>query len=228
MLRPAAEQLTLDLDPAPRDAGEMLGRLTALGMRGVSVLRLTRNRTVMVSVRQGVVRLHRGFLGAPAEVLRAVAAFVSGPSRAERLAARRQLLAYPIPRAAGDTSSRARRREPRHPADAPAEQRLIAAHGAFNAERFGGTLEPIPIRISRRLRRRLGYYRLAAVGETPEIVISRRHLRRHGWAEVLATLLHEMVHQWQDETGAPVDHGRAFRAKARAVGVMPAARRPVA
>ena len=28
-----------------------------------------------------------------------------------------------------------------------------------------------------------------------------------------------MVHQWQDETGRPIDHGRAFRAKAREVGI---------
>jgi hypothetical protein len=58
-------------------------------------------------------------------------------------------------------------------------------------------------------------------------VISRRHLRRHGWTEALATLVHEMVHQWQDERGGPVDHGRAFRAKAREVGVPAAARRAV-
>jgi len=38
-------------------------------------------------------------------------------------------------------------------------------------------------------------------------------------------MLHEMVHQWQAETGLPVDHGPLFRAKAREVGVLPAARR---
>jgi hypothetical protein len=37
------------------------------------------------------------------------------------------------------------------------------------------------------------------------------------------TLLHEMVHQWQAETGQPVDHGRAFRRKAREVGITPRA-----
>jgi hypothetical protein len=41
--------------------------------------------------------------------------------------------------------------------------------------------------------------------------------------EVLDTLLHEMVHQWQDETGRPVDHGREFRRKAREVGIEPTA-----
>ena len=41
------------------------------------------------------------------------------------------------------------------------------------------------------------------------------------------TLLHEMVHQWQHETGRPVDHGTEFRAKCREVGITPAARRDV-
>jgi hypothetical protein len=39
------------------------------------------------------------------------------------------------------------------------------------------------------------------------------------------TLLHEMVHQWQAETGIPVDHGPTFRRKARQVGVLPGAKR---
>ena len=60
---------------------------------------------------------------------------------------------------------------------------------------------------------------------TTEIAISFRHFRRHGWDEALHTLLHEMVHQWQDETGRPIDHGRDFRRKAREVGVTPAAKR---
>jgi hypothetical protein len=45
---------------------------------------------------------------------------------------------------------------------------------------------------------------------------------------VAHTVLHEMVHQWQAETGQPVDHLTAFRAKAREVGVLPAAKRKVA
>jgi hypothetical protein len=36
-----------------------------------------------------------------------------------------------------------------------------------------------------------------------------------------------MVHLWQHVRGHPVDHGRTFRAKAREVGVEPAARRQV-
>jgi hypothetical protein len=40
-------------------------------------------------------------------------------------------------------------------------------------------------------------------------------------------MLHEMVHQWQAESGLRIDHGRTFRQKAREVGVMPAAKRVV-
>jgi hypothetical protein len=39
------------------------------------------------------------------------------------------------------------------------------------------------------------------------------------------TLLHEMVHLWQHANGHPVNHGPAFRAKAREVGAHAAARR---
>jgi hypothetical protein len=56
--------------------------------------------------------------------------------------------------------------------------------------------------------------------------MSRRHLRHDAWEEVEHTLLHEMVHQWQAETGQPVDHGPGFRRKAREVGALPRARRP--
>ena len=105
---------------------------------------------------------------------------------------------------------------------------LLEWHRRYNVLYFGGQLAPIAIRISSRMRTRLGQYTAASpYGEPAEIAISRAHIRRHGWAEALHTLLHEMVHQWQDESGLPIDHGRAFRRKAREVGIAPAARRPV-
>jgi predicted SprT family Zn-dependent metalloprotease len=65
-------------------------------------------------------------------------------------------------------------------------------------------------------------------GKPIEIALSRRHLADHPWSEVEHTMLHEMVHQWQAETGRSIDHGPTFREKAREVGVLPAARRAVA
>ncbi len=87
----------------------------------------------------------------------------------------------------------------------------------------------MPIRVSRRMKSRLGHYTWRGQARhRAEIVISRRHIRRDGWDEAIHTLLHEMVHQWQDERGLKVDHGREFRRKARAVGITPLARRDVA
>ena len=225
-LRQSAAQLALVLEPAPRGAEELLARFRALGMRQMTHLRLTRNRNVMVSFRGTELRVHRGYLVAPDDVLRAIVLFVEGRSRAERLRAKRRLLAFPVET---DDLTPRRSRERTHRDDERLAARFTEAHARFNAECFGGELRAIQVRVSRRMRARLGHYTAATkAGEPPEIAISRRHLRRHGWDEALQTLLHEMVHQWQDERGMPIDHGRAFRAKARELGISPYARRIVA
>ena len=64
-------------------------------------------------------------------------------------------------------------------------------HAEYNVSRFGGSLKPITIIVSRRLRSRLAYYRLATPEEPALIAISRSHVRRHGWIEACETLLHE-------------------------------------
>jgi len=214
--KPDANQLALALDAqAPaRDGDELLDRLRALGLNGMDRCRTTRNRSVMVSYRGGELRVHEGYLAAPPEVLRSMVAFLSARTRAKRSVARDEIMKF----AAGfPTRERTRppRREGTRPEDASVVARLIEWHGRYNAERFGGALRQVPIRVSRRMRRRLGHY---VVSESPEIAISWRHLRRHGWEQVLQTLLHEMVHQWQHETLGVVDHGPRFRAKAREVG----------
>jgi hypothetical protein len=215
-------QLSLGLDAAPRTADELLARLTALGLTGITRCRLTRNRTVMVSFRGAELRVHEGYLGAPPEVLRAIVTFVRGRTRAQRAAAQQVILAHHVERPA----QAARRGERTLPDDEPLAATLTEWHARFNTIHFGGRLREVPVRVSRRLKSRLGHYSAASpAGDTAEIVISRGHIRRHGWPEALHTLLHEMVHQWQDESGHPIDHGRIFRAKAREVGVTPAARR---
>ena len=77
------------------------------------------------------------------------------------------------------------------------------------------------------MRRKLGEIALDSQDRPEVITLSRRHIDRDGWDQVEVTLLHEMVHQWQAETGLAVDHGPAFRRKARDVGIEPAARRDV-
>ena len=227
LLSLVTDQLALELDRPPTSADELLVRLRELGLEGIERCQLTHNRAVMISFRRGVLRLHRGYLDAPPDVHRAIVAFVTGRTRSARRAAQRIILGHSIPahemRPRRDPTSRPRA------SDVPLIEALARSHEHYNALLFGGRLSRIAIRISGRMRNRLGQYSApCASGRAAEITISRRHIRRHGWEEALHTLLHEMVHQWQAENGMPIDHGREFRRKAREVGVEPTARRVVA
>jgi hypothetical protein len=222
------DQLALELDEGPpRNAEELRGRFRRLGLGSQYRVRLTTNRTVVASYSGGELRIHNSFLGADEEVWKAIITFVHGRNRVARREARRTILEFPVPRS---TESPRRRRSPErtNPADLRLIRELSRWHTQFNEERFGSALREIPMRISRRMKSRLGHYSPASEGYVPEIVLSRRHIRRDGWDEALHTLLHEMVHQWQDEQGLVVDHGSSFRAKARAVGITPLACRAVA
>jgi hypothetical protein len=207
-----------------REAAGLLATLRGMGLRSIRSCRLTANRNVMVSFGGGELRVHEGYLDAPPEVLRAIVVFVEGRTRAERRAAQRTIVGYPI-----RTPKPPARREHTRPEDQPLADELAMWHDRYNERYFGGRLRPATIRVSRRMRSRLGHYTAATAGGEPaEIAISLGHLRKHGWNEVLHTLLHEMVHQWQDEAGHTIDHGATFRAKAREVGIAPLARRAVA
>jgi hypothetical protein len=238
-LRPAAgapasdPQLALDLEtreapvpsPEPRAPSTTAFEiaLRRLGLKGIERVSLTRNRTVMVSFSGGDLRVHEGYVDAPEVVLRAIVRFVCGRTRAERRKAREIILAHQIAR-----PSAPRRRERARADDAPFVAQLARFHAHYNRLYFGGRLRSLPIRLSSRMRTRLGHYTAASpTGEPAEIVIGRDHIRRHGWEEALHTLLHEMVHQWQDECGHAIDHGSTFRQKAREVGITASARRHV-
>jgi len=209
--------------PTSDPATAMLERLRALGLRRIERCTLTRNRATMVSFQGPSLRLHRAFVDAAPEVLQAVVRFVNGRG-AVRRDARRVLRTFEIPRPPVD-AMRPRRRSAPHPEDAALIARLQAAHADLNRERFDGALGQVAIRISRRMRSRLGHYSPGLMREA-EIAIGRRHMRRDGWASVLDTLVHEMVHQWQHETKRPVAHDPDFRRKCREVGIAPHAKRP--
>ncbi len=210
--------------PSPvvaHDADAFLVTLRAHGLRGVERIVFTRNRRTMVSLSSGVLRVHEGFVSAPTHVQAAIAIFATSRNKVKRSAAREIIVAYPVP-----IRPPTRRPAVQHAEDEPMAVRLTLLHAQLNLEHFSGALEPLEIQVSRRLARRLGHYTPRAHnGGRGEIVMSRRHVRRDGWPEAIHTLLHEMVHQWQDETGRPVDHGAGFRAKCRAVGIEPAATR---
>jgi hypothetical protein len=215
-------QLAFELDSAPRDAEELLTRLRLLGLKRIGQCTLTRNRNVMVSFRGAELRVHQGFLAAPRDVHQAIVTFIEGRTRAERRLAQRRIVAFEVA-----TPGPPARRERTRPEDEPIAAKLGEWHARYNEQHFNGSLKTIPVRVSRRMRSRLGHYTAAVEGRSGEIAISWRHLRRHGWQEALDTLLHEMVHQWQDETGQPLDHGARFRAKARELGITAAAKRGV-
>ncbi len=205
-------------------------RLALLGLPRPAAIRVTDNRTVMVSLSpKGVLSIHRGYAMAPDRVLEAVVRFLKPRTpKAARRAAERVVLAFPAAQHA-----RGRPRPPRatdrpRPGDTAKAERLARLFDEYNRRHFEGLLPRLPMRISGRMRTRLGQLCLTHdTGRPHEITLSRRHIERHGWDEAAHTLLHEMVHLWQHVHGHAVDHGPAFRRKAAQVGVVAAARRDV-
>ena len=66
------DQLALELDEEPpRNAEELRTRLQRLGLGTQYRVRLTTNRTVVVSYSGGDLRIHNSFLGASEEVWKA-------------------------------------------------------------------------------------------------------------------------------------------------------------
>jgi hypothetical protein len=120
-------------------------------------------------------RVHREYAVAPDRVLHAIVRFVAPRTRrAERLAAERVLLSWPI---SSEGSS------PRSPRAAdqlrPGEEAMMRdsrrAGTSLNARHFGGMLATIPIGLSSRMRRRLGELVYDRTTSKPvRIVISRR------------------------------------------------------
>ena len=208
------------------DAALLGSRLDELGLRSVAAIHVHSNRTVLVTLtKKRVLRVHRGFAYAPDRILRAIVQFVSPVStRGRRKTARRTIVAFPVDRY---VAVKPGRRRPER-GDGRFVPDLTRLHAELNGEHFEGRLATIPIRVSRRMRTRLGELTVdISTGLPSEIAISLVHIEREGWHEVRHTLLHEMVHQWQVESGLPLDHGKGFRDKARVVGIEPRARRDV-
>lgn len=213
----AAVQLGLELPAGDED---LPSRLYALGLDPNVRVALTDNSTTMVSFGDGWLRVHRGYASAGDEVVGAIVRFSKARRRDSRSEAKRVLLGY----ASLLPGRRARaRREVTHPDDMAYAARLTEAHAELNAQFFGNGLNGMTIRVSRRMKRKLGHYSLALGAARADIAISRRHIRRDAWEDVVHTLLHEMVHQWQQENALPVAHDRAFRAKCREVAIDPRA-----
>ena len=202
-------------------------RLEALGLSGVRTLELHTNRTVMLTWCAGTLRIHRGYVMAPDRVLSAIVRFLRPrlPRRLRR-ALEHHFLSYPVDLHAPPPPDRSRRKDRPRPGDLRILHQLASTHQRFNLQFFDGRLREIPFLLSGRMKTRLGEYGVnVRTGESVAITISRAHIRNESWQEVEHTVLHEMVHQWQVEAGLPLDHGPAFRRKARELGIEPRARR---
>ena len=221
-----AEELAEEIEEiadVARAAETLFGKLVVLGLAHVRRVVLTRNRSILVSVKGFDLRVHEGFVGAPTAMQVQIVRFVMARRKWERQAARDAIVAYPLPR----HTKPARAPEKTHADDEPLAERLAEWHTRLNGERFGAQLKTVPIRVSRRMQRRLGHYAPGVEGGGPEIALSARHCHRDGFASALETLLHEMVHQGQHENALPIDHGVGFRRKCREVGAVPSAKRAV-
>ena len=202
-------------------ATDLATRLRREGLPSAMRVVLHTNRSTLVTrTARGTLRVHAGFAAAPDEVLAAIVRWARPRGRREeRLEAQRLLTRFPVQEHSPTAAPRRAGRTGPDPVDLPMIQQMGALHRKLNEQHFAGALGSVTLRLSGRMRRRLGEFRPAIAGAPPEIAVSRRHLGRDGWVGVEQTLLHEMVHQWQSETGRPLDHGREFRRKCAGLGI---------
>lgn len=209
-------QLALEFAPSLPE------RLRGFGLSPATEVVLHTNRRVLVSfASSGALRVHRGYAAAPDEVVAAIARWARPRARrADRIQAQRILTRFPVHAHAPPTGAPRRVPEDARPGDDRLLRRLYDLHAHLNDRHFEGVLGPVDIRLSGRMRRRLGEFRPPGdSGERPEIALGRRHIQRDGWSRATETLLHEMVHQWQGQTGRRLGHGAEFRQKCASVGI---------
>jgi hypothetical protein len=208
------------------DEALLTSRLERLGIQ--FPVTVHENSTVLVSYTEGGgLRIHRGYAYASDRTLKAVVTFIGSSRRPPRKEAEQEVVAFPV----GDYVQVKRRRR-RKGWLKPGDRRLLAdlgeLHKRLNHTYFAGALTAIEFRISDRMRTRLGELSVdPESGHKLEIGINRRHLLHDPWDDVQHTVLHEMIHQWQAERGMKLDHGPAFREKAKEIGVLPRAHRTV-
>lgn len=106
--------------------------------------------------------------------------------------------------------------------------RLQLAYDLFNKHLFDEKLPDCLITLQRR-KRSYGFFCSNRFGRedgktADEIALNPSHFRERPLKEILATLLHEMVHLWQHHNGTPGRgryHNREFADKMKEVGLQP-------
>jgi hypothetical protein len=196
---------------------------------GIRHVRYRQNRSVLVSVsRDGrTLNSHECFREAPWPVAEAIAMFVLAPRRSAQY--RRALGVIQGWEGARRGLEQARHRRP--PRAVPAGRAeevadLRALFDRYNAERFGGCLPPIALRVSRRMSRSLGtiaYGEGAGERSVRQITISADLLLPANRPILLDTLLHEMAHAEAWLRHGHRGHGPVWRTVAVRVGCVPRA-----
>lgn len=106
---------------------------------------------------------------------------------------------------------------------------LRSAYDHFNAALFAGKLPACLITLQRKGRRTFGYYaarRFGSVGggTADEIALNPRWFKERPPVDVMSTLVHEMVHLWQDHFGNPSRagyHNREWAGEMLRIGLYP-------
>jgi hypothetical protein len=114
----------------------------------------------------------------------------------------------------------------------PTAEQFAAFQGMydfFNRELFAGSLRPVILNFSRAANT-LGFFAPErweqADAKTHEISLNPAHLATRSPRDVASTLVHEMVHCWQQEHGKPSArgyHNKEWAAKMDEVGLVPSA-----
>lgn len=113
---------------------------------------------------------------------------------------------------------------------APTYNKWQAAYDHYNAELFGGALPPCLITLHGKDHRSFGYFSPSRFGHmrdaartTDEIALNPMKFKSDGVVEALQTLVHEMVHLWQQHHGTPSRgyHNGEWSAKMESIGLMP-------
>jgi hypothetical protein len=239
MIRPAqALQLQFDFsahDPEPRFTADSLLRMLARrGCRRLDDVRFKKNRGRIISLSKDgrTLHVHACFQDAPDEVVNAVVTFLKAGRRSyayrESIRVMRDHFDAHGPKYAPITAEeedhRVKRDIDRLPCVGNAEQRAFIreAFARYNSGLFGSKLPNVKLRLSDRMRSRLGHIRYHTTSTNERIVLELAlniHLLLPGnEAILLDTLLHEMTHMEAWLVHGERAHGADWKAIAKRVG----------
>ena len=238
MIRPArALQLQIDFAQAQRAPGftpdGLLRALQRRGCRRLTAVRFKNNRGRIISLSKDgrTLHVHACFQDADEEVVSAVVTFLKAGRRSyayrEAIRVMRDHFdqhGQKYAPSAEEEDQRVKRDIERLPCAGNAEQRAFIreAYARYNSGLFGSKLPNVKLRLSDRMRSRLGHIRYHTTSAGERIVLELAlniHLMLPGnEAILLDTLLHEMTHMEAWLVHGERAHGPDWKAIAKRVG----------